>query len=152
MGKRNFKKIGSTHTPLSFFGYFDSRCLKWRGLKGWVLGGMEENKKSASPKKNYAYSLRDSIVFVDKWVNCLFGCFPHPLFSGGGWVPICGFCSDLDQNRAVLWSKSEMKHLKHPKHLKHLKHCLWMFGLLFCQHFKELAGKVKDGVHRGQDQ
>ena len=65
---------------------------------------------------------------------------------------ICGFCSDLDQNRAVLWSKSEMKHLKHPKHLKHLKHLLWMFGLLFCQHFKELSGKVKDGVHRGQDQ
>ena len=63
-----------------------------------------------------------------------------------------GFCSDLDQNRAVLWFKSEMKHLKHPKHLKHLKRCLWMFGLLFCQHFKELAGKVKDGVHRGQDQ
>ena len=61
-------------------------------------------------------------------------------------------CSDLDQNRAVLWSKSEMKHLKHPKHLKHLKHFLWMFGLLFCQHFKELGGKVKDSVHRRQDQ
>ena len=38
------------------------------------------------------------------------------------------------------------------KHLKHLKRCLWMFGLLFCQHFKELGGKVKDGVHKGQDQ
>ena len=63
-----------------------------------------------------------------------------------------GFSSDLDQNRAVLWSKSEMKHLKHPKHLKHLKHFLWMFGLLFCKHFKELGGKVKDGVHRRQDQ
>ena len=45
-----------------------------------------------------------------------------------------------------------MKHLKHPKHLKHLNHLLWMLGLLFCQHFKELGGKVKDGVHRGQDQ
>ena len=22
-----------------------------------------------------------------------------------------------------------------------------MFGLLFCKHFKELGGKVKDGVH-----
>ena len=63
-----------------------------------------------------------------------------------------GFCSDFDQNRAILWSKSEMKHLKHPKHLKHLNHLLWMFGLLFCQHFKELGDKVKDGVHRGQDQ
>ena len=51
-----------------------------------------------------------------------------------------------------MWSKSEMKHLKHPKHLKHLKHFLWMFGLLFCQHFKELGGKVKDSVHRRQDQ
>ena len=56
---------------------------------------------------------------------------------------ICGVCSDLDQNRAVLWSKSEMKHLKH---------LLWMFGLLFCQHFKELGGKVKDGGRGGQDQ
>ncbi|MBS7373278.1 MAG: hypothetical protein KIG57_04285 [Muribaculaceae bacterium] len=25
------------------------------------------------------------------------------------------FCSDLDQKRAVFWSKSEMKHLKHPE-------------------------------------
>ena len=63
-----------------------------------------------------------------------------------------GFCSDLDQNRAVLWSKSEMKHLKHPKHLKHLKHPEWMFELLFCQDIKELGGKVKDGVHRRQHQ
>ena len=55
-----------------------------------------------------------------------------------------GFCSDLDQNRAVLWSKNEMKHLKHPKHLKH---SLWMFELLFCQDIKELGGKVNDGVH-----
>ena len=37
--------------------------------------------------------------------------------------------------------------LKHPKHLKHLKHFLWMPGLLFCKHFKELGGKVNDGVH-----
>ena len=48
--------------------------------------------------------------------------------------------------------KANMKHLKHPKHLKHLKHLLWMFGLLFCKHFKELGGKVNDGVHRGQYQ
>ena len=110
---------------------------------------MKENKKSATPKKNTAYSLQDSIVFVDKWVNCLFGCLPQPLDGGGRWVPVFRLCSDLDQKRAVLWSKSEMKH---PKHLKHLKHCLWMFGLLFCQHFKELGGKVKDSVHRRQDQ
>ena len=55
-----------------------------------------------------------------------------------------GFSSDLDQNRAVLWSKTEMKHLKHPKHLIHF---VWMLGLLFCKHFKELGGKVNDGVH-----
>ena len=45
-----------------------------------------------------------------------------------------------------------MKHLKHPKHLKHLKHFLWLFGLLFCKHFKELVGKVKDGVDGRQYQ
>ena len=45
-----------------------------------------------------------------------------------------------------------MKHLKHPKHLKHLKHLMWLFGLLFCKHFKELGGKIKDGVHKRQDQ
>ena len=30
------------------------------------LGGMEENKKSASPKNTNAYSLQDRIVFVDQ--------------------------------------------------------------------------------------
>ena len=60
--------------------------------------------------------------------------------------------SDLDQKGADLWSKSEMKHLKHPKHFKHLIHLLWMFGLLFCKHFKELGGKVNDGVHGMQYQ
>ena len=126
--------------------YSSLRFLRWRVCPS------TPGKKSALPKKNCAYSLQDKIVFVDLWVNCFFGSFPHPLDGGGGWVPICGFSSDLDQNRAVLWSKSEMKHLKHPKHLKHLKHCLWMPGLLFCQHFKELGGKVKDGVHGRQDQ
>ena len=38
------------------------------------------------------------------------------------------FCSDLDQKRAVFWSKSEMKHLKHLKHSEHLKHFVWMLG------------------------
>ena len=65
---------------------------------------------------------------------------------------ICRISSDLDQKGAVLWSKSEMKHLKHPKHLKHLKHFVWLLGLLFCKHFKELGGKVNDGVHKGQYQ
>ena len=46
------------------------------------------NKKSASPKNTTAYSLQDRIVFVGKWVNCLFGCFAHPFYGGGGWVPI----------------------------------------------------------------
>ena len=50
MDKRNLKKSAQHTTPLSFSGYFDSRCLRWRGLKGWVFEGMEENKKSASPK------------------------------------------------------------------------------------------------------
>ena len=53
-------------------------------LGGMVtLSGMEENKKSASPKKNCAYAKQDSNVFVDKWVNCLFVCLPHPLYGGG---------------------------------------------------------------------
>ena len=45
-----------------------------------------------------------------------------------------------------------MKHLKHVKHLKHLKHFVWLLGLLFCKHFKELGSKVKDGVHGRQYQ
>ena len=48
--------------------------------------------------------------------------------------------------------KANMKHLKHPKHLKHLKHLKWMLELLFCKHFKELVGKVKDGVDGRQYQ
>ena len=53
-------------------------------LGGMVtLGGMEENKKSASAKKNCAYGKQDSIVFVDKWVNCLFVCLPQALYGGG---------------------------------------------------------------------
>ena len=63
-------------------------------------------------EKNCAYGKQDSIVFVDKWVNCLFVCLPQVLYGGGTILAICGFSSDLDQNRAVLWSKSEMKHLK----------------------------------------
>ena len=47
------------------------------------LGGMEENKKSASPKKNCAYGKQDDIVFVDKWVNCLFVCLSQALYGGG---------------------------------------------------------------------
>ena len=84
--------------------------------------------------------------------HCFFGCLPQALYGGGMFLPVCGFSSDLDQNRAVLWSKSGMKHLRHPKHLKHLKHLMWMFGLLFCKHFKELGGKVNDGVHGRQHQ
>ena len=48
-----------------------------------ALGGMEENKKSASTKKNCAYGKQNSIVFVDKWVNCLFVCLPQALYGGG---------------------------------------------------------------------
>ena len=33
-------------------------------------------EKTASPKKNCGYYKQDSIVFVDQWVNCFFGCFP----------------------------------------------------------------------------
>ena len=111
-----------------------------------------EEEKSRLRRKKLRQWLAGLYQFVDKWVNCLFGCFPWPLDDGGGWVSVFRVCSDLDQNRAVLWFKSEMKHLKHPKHLKHLKHFLCMFGLLFCKHFKELGGKVNDGVHGRQYQ
>ena len=48
--------------------------------------------------------------------------------------------------------KANMKHLKHLKHPKYLIHLMWMFGLLFCKHFKELGSKVNDGVHGRQYQ
>ena len=66
-------------------------------------------------EKNTAYSLQDRIVFVDKWVDCFFGCFPHTLYGGGGWVPIFRLCSDLDQKGAVLWSKSAHETLETPE-------------------------------------
>ena len=72
-----------------------------------AFGCMEKNKTPAPPKINHTYSLPDRNVYVDKWVNCLFGSFPHPFYGGGGWVPIFRVCSDLDQKGAVLWSKSE---------------------------------------------
>ena len=81
-------RLRATHIP---------RFPKKKPLRG---------KKVGFAEKNCAYSTY-SIVFVDKWVNCLFGSFPHPFCGGGGRVPVCGFRSDLDQNRAVLWSKSE---------------------------------------------
>ena len=34
-------------------------------------------------EKKHAYSLQDSIVFVDQWVNCLFVCLPQALYGGG---------------------------------------------------------------------
>ena len=55
-----------------------------------AFGCMEKNKKPAPPKKNHAYRLPDRNVYVDKWVDCLFGSFPHPFYGGGRWVPIFG--------------------------------------------------------------
>ena len=51
---------------------------------GWDIRGMKRKKKSAPPKKNCAYRFPDRNVYVDKWVNCLFGSFPHPFYGGGG--------------------------------------------------------------------
>ena len=131
-------KIG---TALSLTAPFNSgRLIMWHATKKKPLRG----KKTAPAE-----------CLSGRRGRCFFGSFLQPLHGGGMTLRICRISSDLDQKGAVLWSKSEMKHLKHPKHLKHLKHlkhCLWMFGLLFCQHFKELGGKVKDGVHKGQDQ
>ena len=54
MGKRNFKKIGTTHTALSFFGYFDSRCLIWWGLGGMVAWVRWKRTKSRLRRKKTA--------------------------------------------------------------------------------------------------
>ena len=39
---------------------------------------MEDNKKSASPKKNFAYSLPDSIVCIKGWCVPACGFSPQP--------------------------------------------------------------------------
>ena len=57
-------------------------------------------------------------MFIDKWVNCLVGWFPHPFYGGGGRVLIFRLCSDLDQNRAVFWSKSEHETPETPETLE----------------------------------
>ena len=128
-------KIG---TALSLTAPFNSgRLIMWHATKKKPLRG-----KKTGPAE----------CLSGRRERCFFGCFLHPLHGGGMTLRICRISSDLDQKGAVLWSKSEIKHLKHPKHLKHLKHFLWMPELLFCKHFKELGGKVNDGVHKGQYQ
>ena len=68
------------------------------------------------------------------------------------------FCSDLDQNRAIFWSKSEIETPETPE----TRGTLWAHGLLMpeiffespgillCQYVKELAGK--DNVSGGERQ
>ena len=48
--------------------------LRWR-VSPLALP-LRRPKKTASPKKNCGYYKQGSIVFVDQWVNCFFGCFP----------------------------------------------------------------------------
>ena len=51
---------------------------------------------------------KDSVArCMTKRECCFFGCLPQALYGGGMFLPVCGFSSDLDQNRAVFWSKSE---------------------------------------------
>ena len=54
-------------------------------------------------------------------LNRLFGCFPQPLYGGCITLLVCGFSSDLDQNRAVLWSKSELETPETPETLETLE-------------------------------
>ena len=68
------------------------------------------------------------------------------------------FCSDLDQNRAIFWSKSEIE----TPETRGTPETLWAHGLLMpeiffespgillCQYVKELAGK--DNVSGGERQ
>ena len=58
-------------------------------------------------------------------------------------MPIFWVCSDLDQKGAVLWSKSEMKHLKHPKHLKHLNTYCGCSDCFFVNISKNLVAKLR---------
>ena len=53
--------------------------------------------------------------------RCFFGSFPHPLHGGGMTLRICRISSDLDQNRAVLWSKSEHETPETPETLETLE-------------------------------
>ena len=87
----------SVHTAFSFTDNFDSGCLIWWGLEGGVewnggLGWMEENKKSASPKKNFAWRKKWRIV-------CVKGVMSLPVGGHSEWV--CFKCKSL---RVVLLS------------------------------------------------
>ena len=48
------------------------------------------------------------------WIAFL-GVFRSHDMAGGIIPAVCGFSSDLDQNRAVLWSKSEHETLETPE-------------------------------------
>ena len=56
--------------------------------------GMEENKKSASPKKNCAYSLPDSIVCIKGWHVPTCGDLPQPTLRGSRlWLRLSPSCA-----------------------------------------------------------
>ena len=80
-GQEKLKKNGSTHTDVSFSGYFDSGCLRWRGWEGWVLEGMEENKKSASPKIKLRMTQKMAHRVYQGWHVPTCGGLPQPTLS-----------------------------------------------------------------------
>ena len=87
-------------TPLAGF-------LKGSGCCGFLL--LHAERCPTGGRHSCERSLR---------LNRLFGCFPHPLYGGGITLPVCGFSSDLDQNRAALWSKSELETPETPETLE----------------------------------
>ena len=65
---------------------------------------------------------KDSVAgCMTKRECCFFGCLPQALYGGGMFLPVCGFSSDLDQNRAVFWSKSELETPETPETLETLE-------------------------------
>ena len=58
---------------------------------------------------------------------CFFGCLPQALYGRGITLRGCGFSSDLDQNRAVFWSKSELETPETPETLETLL-VMWAWG------------------------
>ena len=65
---------------------------------------------------------KDSVArCITKRECCFFGCLPQALYGIGMTLRGCGFSSDLDQKRAVFWSKSELETPETPETLETLE-------------------------------
>ena len=97
MGKRNYKKICTTHTALSFFGYFDSRCLRWRGRDGcWK--GWKRTKSRLRRKKTAPIAHTVSCSSTSGWIAFM-GVFRTQYIAEVGGYRFVGFVR--------IWTKNE---------------------------------------------